>query len=120
MKNTWPEFVIGIAALALAFVLLNPADIFMPGMTTMLLLGLFLVLFGIFAVFVWRERALDEREETHRMRAGHSAHLAVSGILALGIAAQTFSHTVDPWLVIAFAVSVLAKSAVSYWNRNHY
>ncbi len=115
-----PELLIGTATLALSFILLNPADIFMPDMTTMLLLGLFLVLFGLFAVFVWRERSLDEREETHRMRAGHSAYLAVSGALALAIAAQSFSHNVDPWLVAAFAVAMLAKSFASYWNRNHY
>ena len=118
MRTHISEFVVSIAALLLAFVLLNPMNIFMPDVLTMILIGIFFVLFGIFGIFLWRERSLDEREELHRMRAGHTAYLAVSTVLALGIGIQTFSHSVDPWLVIAFAVAILAKVASVFWNRN--
>lgn len=113
------EFIIGVAVLILGFVLLNPMGIFMPDMVTMLLIGLFFVFFVAFAVFVWREKALDERDEIHRMRAGRVAYLGASAVLVIGICVQTLSHSVDPWLVGTLSTAVLAKIAALYWNKTN-
>lgn len=115
----WIEITIGMAVLILGLILLNPMNIFMPDMVTMLLIGIFFALFAAFAVFIWRERALDEREELHRMLSGRIAYLAASAILVLGIGMQTFTHHVDPWLVAALAGAVLAKIAALHWNKNN-
>ena len=92
----------------------------MPDTITMILLGVFFLLFAIFALFVWREKASDEREGLNRMRAGRIAYLVMSGIVTLGIGTQTFTHHVDPWLVATLAAAVLAKAAASYWSKNHF
>lgn len=113
------ELIVSLATLMLACVLLNPMKILMPDAITMTIIALFFICFAVFAFFVWRERALDERDELHRMRAGHNAYLAVSGVLVLAIGIQSFSHNVDPWLVIAFAVSVLTKAVASFWNKKN-
>ncbi len=72
------------------------------------LIGLVLA-FCFFAVFVWKERALDEREEQQRLMTGRIGFLAGAGLLVAGIIIQTLRHELDTWLVITLSGMVLAK-----------
>jgi hypothetical protein len=72
------------------------------------LIGL-VVVFCIFSVFVWKERALDEREEQQRLVAGRIGFLAGAGLLVVGIINQTINHELDSWLLIALTGMVIAK-----------
>lgn len=67
------------------------------------------VLYIIFAIFLWRENKGDEREAFHRLFADRIAYLAGSALLLIGIIAGELEHALDPWLVYGLAIMVIAK-----------
>ena len=85
-----PEIFSALVFCAIAVLLLNPMDFWMPSMAHMTVLAVGAAAFGAFAIFVLRERAEDERDEVHRALAGRAAFLAGSGVLILGIWPQPF------------------------------
>lgn len=105
------EIVLSLALAGVAVFVLNPFDIFMPSALTMTLSGIFLALFVVFAAFMWREEARDEREAAHQAAAGRIGYLAGAAVLAVGLFTQSIRHDVDGWVVAALVVMVLAKVA---------
>ena len=116
MKNNLKETIITIALIAIAILLLNPFHFWMPDIMVLYMLAIALALFGIFASFILREKSVDEREYQHKSLAGRNAFLAGSGILVLGIVVEGYTHTVDPWLVIALVMMILVKIATRIWS----
>ncbi len=116
MKNNLKEAIVTIALIAIAILLLNPFHFWMPDMMVMCMLAIALGLFGIFASFILRENAVDERDGVHRTLAGRNAFLAGSGVLTLGIVVQGYGHAVDPWLVTTLIVMVVVKMATRVWS----
>lgn len=116
MKNNLKETLVTIALIVTAVLLLNPFHFWMPDMMVMSMLAGALVLFGIFASFILREKTIDERDDQHRTLAGRNAFLAGSGILILGIVMQGYTHTVDSWLVIALIGMVVVKIITRVWS----
>lgn len=116
MKNNLKETIVTLALIAIAILLLNPFHFWMPDMMVMSMLAGALVLFGIFASFIFREKSIDERDKQHRTLAGRNAFLAGSGILMLGIVMQGYTHSVDPWLVIALIAMVGVKMSTRAWS----
>ncbi len=107
--NVTFQVISALALVVLAVLLVNPFAIWMPTMMHMLVLGIAVVVFGIFCVFALAERTEDERGETHKARAGRAAFLAGGSVLIVGIILQTFAHALDPWLVGALVGMVVAK-----------
>lgn len=120
-KNTRNEISIAVIFSALLALLLNPFGFFMPDTLLYMMIAGVVVLFGLYAGFVWREGARDEREQLHRMIAGRIAYLAGTGVLVLGIAIQGLTQPdVDPWLVFALGAMVLGKlSGLIYGRLRH-
>jgi hypothetical protein len=116
MKNNFKETAVTIALIVIAVLLLNPFGFWMPDMMVMCMLATALVLFGIFASFILREKSVDEREAQHKSLAGRNAFLAGSGILMLGIVIQGYTHAVDPWLVVALIGMVIVKIITRTWS----
>lgn len=116
MKNNLKETIVTVALIVIAILLLNPFDFWMPDMIVICMLAIVLGLFGIFASFILREKSVDERDEQHRTLAGRNAFLAGSGVLTLGIVVQGYTHTVDPWLVIALIVMIFVKIGTRVWS----
>jgi hypothetical protein len=100
----------------LVVLILNPYDFWMPTMTHMALLGGAIVAFGLYAVFILREESHDEREEMHRMHAGRAAYLVGAGILTLGILYQSYTDTLDVWLVLSLVAMILGKIATRFYS----
>lgn len=119
MKNNLKETVVTVALLAIAILLLNPFNFWMPDMMVISMLVGALVLFGIFSSFILREKTIDERDEQHKTLAGRNAFLAGSGILILGIVVQGYTHSVDPWLVITLIGMVVVKIITRVWSDKH-
>ncbi len=117
MSNLKGEIILGGVLIVLLVLFLNPFEIWMPDMATMTMMAMLLVVFGVFAVFVTKEKVRDEREEIHRMRAGRIAFLSGATVLVLGIIYQSFKHTLDPVLVVALAVMVVAKIVTLVYSR---
>ena len=109
MNTFKSELSIGIALIVLLFVIFNPFSLFMPGYLIMFFLIGAIVLFIAFATFLWRENEGDEREAFHRLFADRVAYLCGSGILLIGIVIEELNHSLDPWLIYALALMVIAK-----------
>ena len=103
------ELAVGCGLLVLLYVIFNPWNILMPGYLIMGILIAAVVLYVIFAVFLWRENSGDEREAFHRLFADRIAYLAGSALLLVGIVIGELTHAPDPWLIVALAVMVIAK-----------
>ncbi|MCR4311149.1 MAG: hypothetical protein NUV54_01085 [Candidatus Taylorbacteria bacterium] len=114
------EVVVSVILIVLLLLFLNPFDIFMPSMAQMALVVCLVLVFGVFVAFVWREEVRDEREVVHRLASGRVGYLLGASILSLGIIVQSFTYTVDPWLVGAFVVMVLGKVIALAYHRFHY
>jgi len=119
MKNitniTLPIILIGALIL-----LANPYMFWMPSTMHMIVLAAFIIAFALFAVFIWREKAADERERLHRFIIGRYAFLAITTILVIGIIIQTLNHKLDIWLVSALVVGILAKVVGGIYTKNRY
>ena len=119
MKNNLKETIITLGLVILAVLLLNPFHFWMPDMMVMGMLVVILVLFGIFASFILREKTFDERDSLHRTLAGRNAFLSGATVLILGIIVQGYSHSVDPWLVIALTIMIITKIFTRIWSDNN-
>jgi len=117
MKNKiTKEIIVPLTLIVLAVLLLNPFHFWMPDMMVMGMLAILLVLFGMFASFILKEKVFDERDDVNRSLAGRNAFLAGSAILMLGIVIQGYSHKVDSWLVITLIVMIIVKITTRFWN----
>ena len=116
MRNNLLETLVTACLIALAILLLNPFQFWMPDVVVICLLAVTLGLFGIFASFILRERVADEREGLHRTLACRNAFLAGSGVLTLAIVVQGYTHSVDPWLVIALVAMIIVKILTRIWS----
>jgi uncharacterized membrane protein len=112
------ELLVGLGLLVLLFVIFNPWNMFMPGYAVMGLLVGAVVLYIFFATFLWRENHGDERERFHRLFADRIAYLAGSAFLLIAIVVQELGHALDPWLIFALALMVIAKIVGLIYGKN--
>ncbi len=118
MKNNYLHITVAFALAVLLFLLTDPFMLWMPPMAAMLCLLGAAALLAVWAGFVAREGAADEREALHRMNAGRAGYLAGFAVLTAGLLAQGFfEHHVDPWLAGALAVMVIAKVAARLYDE---
>ena len=105
-------------ALLILFFLLVLADLipfWMPMMGEMLALLVVTVLLLVWAGFVLKEHAQDEREVVLKMKSGRIAYLSGMGVLLLALVVQGLEHAIDPWITFALAVMVLAKLVTRFF-----
>ncbi len=119
-KSLLIEIVTAILLIILTVALLNPFYWWMPDMVTMTVMLALIMAFVIFAGFIWKEQAKDERELLHRMLAGRWAFLAGIAMLVLAVVVQGLKHQIDYWLVIVLVAMVLTKIASLIYSRNKY
>jgi hypothetical protein len=112
------ELSVGLGLIALLFIIFNPWNMFMPGYLVMGILTAAVVLYVAFVTFLWRENKGDEREVFHRLFADRIAYLAGSGLLLVGIVAGELQHALDPWLIYALSIMVIAKIAGLIYGKN--
>jgi len=116
-ENIKNEIIISVSFIVLLVLLLNPFGFWMPSSIVYLLLTALVVVFAVFASFLWRESASDEREELHRRIAGRVGYLAGTSALVLGIVVQGVTSHVDPWLAVVLGVMVVGKIAGHLYSR---
>jgi len=121
MKNNLKmEIGISLILVILTILLLNPFHFWMPNMMHMLVLGITLVVFALFAIFIVREKAQDEREAAHRMLSGRVAFLTGSTLLTIAIVVQSLNDTIDVWLVIVLVAMVISKLITRIYSDNRF
>jgi len=108
-NNLLQEISISGILIILLVLFLNPFGFWMPNALLMMTVLGFVVVFVVFASFVWKENSRDEREGLHKMMAGRIAFLVGTAILVIGIIVQSFKHELDFWLVLTLGTMILAK-----------
>ncbi len=110
MKNNFVgEIIISIFLIGLLVFFINPLDLLMPQPLHPFMVPFLVVLFIVFVGFLWRETPGDEREQLHKFIASRFAYFAVITTLITGIIFQSFKGEIDPWLIIAICIALLAK-----------
>ena len=120
MKNKELVSVFGLSLLLLGLVslCLGPVQaLWMPTMFANMILLAVIVVFIIFAVFIWKEKAQDERAELHRLAADRVAFLVGSGVLVCGVLWETWHHGDNTWLLAVLVGMVLAKLAALVYQE---
>ena len=115
------EILISTGLIILSLALLDPFMVIMPGSLAMMVIVVLAALFIVFAAFIWRERAHDEREERIRMSSGRLAWLTGAAILTIGVVSEGLvRHRVDSWLIIALIGMIITKIIARWYaQRNH-
>lgn len=121
MKNKFlGESVVAFTLIILLIALVNPFHIFMPTMLEMILVAVIALFFLLFAGFIWREQVSDEREELHRFLGARFAYLGGASILIVALLVQSFTHTLDSWIVFALVGMLVAKVAGRIYAQSRY
>ena len=120
MKRILAEFILPFILLVVLASLVWPYGFGGGHAMVMARQGILLSGFIVFALWIWREQSLDEREELHRMLIGRVAYLVGSGILIAGIVVQSLGGIVDRWLVYSLMGMVLVKVVGSVWARRRF
>ena len=110
MKNSLlQEISVSVVLVILLVLFLNPFGFWMPPVLLMMMVFGLVVMFALFASFIWRENSRDEREDLHKMMAGRIAFLAGTASLVIGIIVQSIRHELDFLLVYTLGIMILAK-----------
>ncbi|HUQ84762.1 MAG TPA: hypothetical protein VM077_00415 [Candidatus Limnocylindrales bacterium] len=104
------EIIISFLLIGLLVFFINPLDLFMPQMLHPFMVPFLILLFVIFAGFLWKEKPGDEREQLHKFIASRFAYFAGVFVLITGIILQSAKEAVDPFLIIAVSIMLLAKT----------
>lgn len=113
------EFFVPSLVIVLAVAFLDPFMYLMPSMMVNLLLALLMVVSVIYAVFIFKENAQDEREVTIRAKADRLAALVGTAVLSAAIIYQVvFIHRVSPEIVLALVAIIVTKSLVHYFSNS--
>lgn len=119
-SQLFSETVVTVALLIVLMWFINPFDFLMTDAFHMTLLGLAVAFFAIFAMFLWKENAEDERERLHRFIGARFAYVVAGSLLLIGTVVQALSHDVDLWLPATLAAMVFAKIAGRWYARRQY
>lgn len=120
MRNLVGEIVLLILLLVLLAVLVNPFNLLMPSMAIKMLVTFLLIIFGILAGLIWRERPRDERESAHQAIADRAGFLIGAAVLVVGIVAGELAGELNLWLPAALATMVAVKlvALIYYEHKN--
>ncbi len=108
-QNSVFEIVSSVAFIILTLLILNPFNFWMPTNIHMMVILGFIILYAVFATFIWKEKSRDEREQYHRATAGRVGFLFGTAVLVAGIVYQSLRHILDPWLIIALTSMIIGK-----------
>lgn len=110
MKNNFAgEIIIALILIALLSLFLDPFNLLMPHEMHTVMVPLLVILFIVFAGFLWKENPGDEREQLHKFIASRFAYFAVIATLIVAVVIQHSQEKIDPWIIIALCIALLAK-----------
>lgn len=88
----------------------------MPSMAFFIIQSVLLLLFSVFAIFIWTSKPEDERAASYKGKASDLSFLAGGLFLTIGIAYQSYtSHVVDYWMVATLFVITAVRLGAQMW-----
>ncbi len=110
MKNNFlGEIIISILLIGLLVFFVNPLGYFMPQALHPFMIPFLVVLFIILAGFLWKETPGDERVKLHKFIASRFAYFGTIAVLIIGVILQSYKGEIDPFLIFAICIGLLAK-----------
>ncbi len=114
------EAIISAALIIILLFFINPLNLLMPVQMHPFMVPTLILIFVIFSALIWGEAPGDERENLHKFIASRFAYFAGVLTLIIGIVSQSFKSEIDPFLIIAVCVMLLAKIlGLVYGNFRH-
>jgi len=114
------EIIVGITLIILLFLLINPFSVVMFSKTSMLILGITIAGIIFFTSLILSEKTWDERERHRFFAVGNIGYFSGVAVLTVGIALQSFQHSLDTWLGAALIAMVLGRVVASmYYKHKH-
>ncbi len=112
MKNNFiGEIIISLLLIWLLACFIKPIEVLIPDALHPMMVPLLAILFIVFSGFLWKEKSGDEREQLHKYIAARFAFFAAITTLIIGVVVQNAQGAIDPWLIIALSIALLAKLA---------
>lgn len=109
MKHNIIHAVLALLLIALFVLLSDPFMVWMPPVAVVCALIGVAGIMSVWAGFVMKERAHDERELLHRMNAGRVGYLSGIAVLTAAFVIQGLQGTIDSWIAFALIVMVVSK-----------
>ncbi len=119
MKNNSIQIAIAVILTVLLLALGDLFPFWMPTMNEMAILLVITLLLIVWAGFIMKENAHDEREVLHKMHAGRFAYLSGIGVLTVALVSQGIAHTIDPWITVALIVMVITKIGARIYSEKY-
>lgn len=118
MRNNYiQEIVITVLLVSLLVFFVNPFNFWMPTEMEFMTVCGALIVYTLFTTLFWKEQARDEREELHKLRAGHIAFYVGALVMVVGLIVQHVKmEMIDPWLVYALGAMVVSKVVVRIYT----
>jgi len=106
MKKHKLEIIIGLVALGLLIFRLCYLE---HSMFFMLLSAALVILFGVYAIFIWKEKPRDEREELHARISDRYGLLVGGGVMLAIILYESVTYMPSPFVIISLLALVVGK-----------
>lgn len=116
-KDNHSDLLIGLIAVISLLLGSNMFGHFMPSTLAMMLIGLFVAAFALFAVLIWRENPRDEREAQIILGSDRLGFLAGTVVITTFLIIETLRHESTALLATILSVMILAKLLGKYLNR---
>lgn len=117
MNQYMIDIVLALGALVILSVLFLFSIPTLPDIIHYPLILIFSLGFFVFIGFVWRGKHNDEREVEHDAYAGKIAYTVGITLATVGIAVQSYFHTLDIWLIAVLAVMVVIRMCALVYAR---
>ncbi len=116
-KDNRSDLIIGVIVLVSLLLSSNIFSRFMPSSLVMIITGIFIAAFSLYAVLIWRENPRDEREAHILLSSDRFGFLAGAVVLSVGLIVATLRHQSTSLLAFALSAMILAKLIGKYMNK---
>lgn len=117
MTDNRSDILIGLVAIASLLLGSNLFGHLMPSNLAMILIGLSVAAFALFAVLIWRENPRDEREAHILLSSDRYGFLAGAVTLTIVLVVETLRHESNGLIAGILAIMILAKLLGKYLHR---
>jgi hypothetical protein len=93
----------------LILLLFNPFNIWMPMPFHLLIVATLLISTVVLSLVLLRQLKEDEREQKLRLFSYQAGYMIGMFSLVCGVIFQSFSHQVEPWMVVTLLLMFLSK-----------
>ncbi len=108
-RDNRSDLLIGLLLIVCLLLSSNAFSGFMPSSVVMIAIGIFIAVFCLYAMLIWRENPRDEREAHILLSSDRLGFLAGAIVLTVALVITSLKHESTNVLAISLSVMILAK-----------